>query len=234
MDQWPWVKTLEAHVDFIDSGVSSPAAPRESDEVIAELLMQGSVAMSQSEPINVGVIMDRDKTLRETRQKEYLRSGTIQFVPGADYGSGIRGLVAPLGFAILKRPDATKKDYEAAFEFALSWLTEDAQRDVFEFSGGLPASTKTMDNLLKLARENMAKSPPDYSLQLIDALWPLVKDTTKNVLFPPFPAFVNVVYDIQAGWGEKAWLKQISPQEAMNNAANETRKLIKDLGFAKK
>ncbi|MEM2175108.1 MAG: extracellular solute-binding protein, partial [Candidatus Micrarchaeia archaeon] len=230
VSEWPWVEAMKAHIDFVyDSKISSPASLKEGDEVVTELMMRGTVAMTQTEFVNIGTIMDRDRTLAKTKQPQFLKTGTIQFAPGPDMGSGIRGWIMPYGFIMLKRPEATKQDYEAAFEYMASWLTMDAQTEIQRLTGLFPASKSTADALLKKAEELIAKE--DYSLQNVKALWPLIKD--KCIPAPPFPAFVGMVYDIQAKWGEKAWLKELPVEEALDNAAKEIKELIKKFGFAK-
>jgi ABC-type glycerol-3-phosphate transport system substrate-binding protein len=144
-------------------------------------------------------------------------------------GSGIRGWLMPYGFIMLKRPEATKEDYEAVFEYMASWLTQESQMEIQRLTGLFPASISAADTLLKKSKELMEKG--DYSLQCINAMWPLIKDTL--IPAPPFPAFVAMVYDIQATWGEKAWLREIPVQEAMDNAAKEINELCKKFGYRK-
>jgi hypothetical protein len=232
IDQWPWVKAMEAHIDFVyNKKISSPESVREPDEIVTNRLVEGSVALTQTEDLNVGAIRDTDRALAKRRQPQFLKTGKIQFAPGPKFKANnpFRHTSISLDFAILKRPDATKKDYEAAFEFIMTWLDPKAQIEAANYIGMLPASITAVEELLKKNKELKAKG--DYSWQYLDAVWPYTKD--ESYYWPAFPAAVDVYYNITAGWGEKAWLRQVPVQEAMNNAAKEVRELIKKFGFAK-
>jgi ABC-type glycerol-3-phosphate transport system substrate-binding protein len=217
-----WLEAYQWYYDFIHKyKIASPASITQSDEALIEVVIEGGYSAGVVEIPAVGTVNDRNPKL--------LKKGIIKFRPPMKINTQYRGSTYAYVFFLLKRPGATKKDYDAFFEYVREFFTEENQLEFARVTGFIPAHIGATQKLLKEAQEKLDKE--DYSLEWYPHIYKWVIEEKGAFHFPATPVQASMQYDVlatelQAGLAKKKPLKS-----ALDDAARKMRDMLAPYGF---
>jgi ABC-type glycerol-3-phosphate transport system substrate-binding protein len=203
-----WISTMQDHVAlFREHELSSPETPSGNDEQAVRLLMNGDASMTTVDALTYGVI--------RSQAPDMLDSGQIQFAPMWQGESGLRGSFHANTLGVTRPPNDAdteewKKKQVAAIKFTNRLLTADFQRRVPDlFSGGLPAREDVWSDM-----------ESEYPGNYISSLSTTFRDAKSKCAHPDLPVFA---WQIMGPTFQQAWLGEMTPEEACQQAAQQTR-----------
>lgn len=205
-----WKSALRNWVDIYQKhGLSSQKAPTASNEGVAQMMIKGTVSMTQSSPKDFGLF--------RSRAPEMLKDGTIQFAPGWKGKTG-RGDFWTQCVGLMRKPDdvdqATWKKKE---DMAIKWINKMLSKD---FQRQVPKSLSTFP-----VREDIQKELRGSDFVGKSNFIRTLETMTEGVEYAwaSHPDMTPVAYDIAGPLFQQAVRGDISPKKACNKAASQIR-----------
>lgn len=205
-----WIRNTRRFVEtYRKYELSSPATPTQVDEKIPQLMASGEVSMSNLESPNHPTM--------KSQVGELYNSGTIRWAPSWGGDSGQKGYFYPQALSICqKQSNEDQAKYErrrqASIEMIKTFLSKPVQRKLHEVAGVLPVRSDLWEDL---------PSPPNG---VFDS-WVEIAESAE-FLHQNHPQFVEMMYNIPGPYVKQALNGEISPEEAMNRSAADTRNLL--------
>ncbi|WP_311173464.1 ABC transporter substrate-binding protein [Halobellus ordinarius] len=210
-DNEVWKQATRDYVDiYREHGLSNDNTPNEADETSVPAISNGTWSMTQpSYTIH--------PNLRQTAP-DMLEDGTIQWAPSWSFDGNPSGLLSITGsFGITSPPDGAdeeewRKKQMVAVELVNEFLKESNQMEVPASTGQMPARVDLHDQL-----ESKAHNGISAQLEMFETT-----DETfvahENALFMYYTGTISHFQNALRG--------EISPEEACNRAAADTRDQI--------
>jgi ABC-type glycerol-3-phosphate transport system substrate-binding protein len=203
-----WKQAVTDYVDvYREHGLSNDNTPNEADETAVPGFSSGTWSMSQpSYTIHPNLVQN---------SPDLMSDGTIQWAPSWSFDDNPSGLISITGsFGIASAPpnadpDEWRKKQMVAVEIVNEFLKESNQMRVPENTGQMPARTDIHGDL-----ENKAHNGINAQLEMFDSnATPFVAH--ENALFMYYTGTISHFQNALRG--------EISPEEACNRAAADTR-----------
>lgn len=204
-----WTPWLQRYVDIMHEWeVSGPQTPSISDEEVANMMYAGDVAMSTVEPLNYPTYL--------RRAPEVLENGNLQMVPYPDGNSGAPGHAGFHDSGLNKRPsNADEQRWERKLEVGYALLNSLLSED---FQTGYP----DMVGWMGIRQDLWDQTTATYNEQtgFKESVVSMVEDAE---ITWPYHRFSNaIIFRTIAPYVQQALQQQISPEDAMSQARQES------------